>query len=123
MQASVSSPPSRFTREFISADQTITAAALLQFAHGLGVAPKLVRTRLVCATAEFGYNIGSIIDVAPGAHDALAASRGFALAFNTADVFIRYASGANTFAAPNFTTAVVTALTNANWRLRVMCWA
>lgn len=50
-------------KEFVSSEQTITAAGLLTIAHGLGVKPKFVHSYLVVKTAFNNWAVGDEIFV------------------------------------------------------------
>lgn len=115
-----------FTKEFISAQQTITTAGLLTLAHGLGVAPKVIMPVLVCTTAESGYSVGNTIPcpytaVSTSANDNFGASIDFS---DPTNILVRYGSaGAGVFLYTHKTTGALVGLTNANWRLVMRAWA
>jgi hypothetical protein len=48
--------------QFITAETTLSAALLANGAHGLGIAPTVVRWILRCKSAELGYSIGDEVD-------------------------------------------------------------
>lgn len=110
-----------FTKEFVSAEQTITPAGSLTLAHSLGAIPKLVTRTLVCKVAEHGYSIGDTIDVT-GTQDA-SVSYGIAIVPDTINLVCRYGNSANVFFYLNKTTGSTASLVNANWRLVVRAWA
>lgn len=109
-----------FTLSFTSSDQTITAAGSLTLAHSLGVVPKFLRYVLVCQTGELGYSTN---DVAETNWSSLGGNQGMSVVCDATNVNIRYGSTAATFDLAHKTTGVMTAATNANWKLRVMAWA
>lgn len=111
----------QFTLAFTSSDQTITAAGPLTLAHGLGVAPKIRTYELVCQTGEVGFSAGDIVDVSPNNNTQV--ERGFSQWSDTTNINIRYGTAASTFQTAHKTTGTQTALTNANWKLRVKAWA
>lgn len=114
-----------FTKEFVSAQQTITAAGLLTLAHGLGGAPKLVQVAVVNQTAELGYAIGDVLIIAGGAADHIGNSNAYGVAVvpDSTNVVVKF--GANNFAAGliNKSTGALTGPTAANWKLVVRAWA
>jgi hypothetical protein len=111
-----------FTKEFVSADQVITAAGTLTLAHGMGVVPKFYAANLVCQVAEGGYSIGDVINVLVSYDNT--ASSGFQI-FNSDATNVNgiYASTAGSAWAPiNKTTGVRFNITNANWKMRLKAW-
>ena len=114
-----------FTKSFVSAEQTITAAGTLSLAHGLAEPPRLMEPVLICKTAENGYSVNDIIpanlSVSSSATDNFGAS--FEISGST-NIVIRFGSNAvASFLALNKTTGASVALTNANWRLIVRAYA
>lgn len=106
-----------FLREYISAEQTITSGTVTTLAHGLGVMPKQVQVTAICKTAEAGYAVG---DEIPMHNDAATSSYNYGVGRNVTN--IRCICGAQGIAAIN-ASGVLTAITNANWRLIVRAWA
>lgn len=51
--------------DFTSTDQTVTADATLDVAHGLGSVPTLWRVILKCTTTEHGYAVNDEIEISP----------------------------------------------------------
>jgi hypothetical protein len=114
--------PSALTREFTSAEQSITAAGALTIAHGLGARPKLCRLFIRCATAEGGYAIGDEVEVDINAPNS-GANQGQAVWLDATNANVRFSTAASTLVIAHKTTGGMTAITNANWRLLVRCWA
>lgn len=116
--------PVIFTKSYVSAEQTITAAGTLTLAHGLGEAPKLVAPVLICKTAEFGYSIGDIIPMPPGQSTAALNNFGASIEISgSTNIVIRYGAAATSFLGVNKTTGNTEVLTNANWRLIMRAFA
>jgi len=116
-----------FTALFQSAQQTITNAAGLTIAHGLGRKPISLQAFIINLTAELGYSVGDEVPVNPAAAGgAAAALKGVSLRADTTNILVRFSDGggsANTFFITNATTGSTTAITNANWAFIVRAWA
>lgn len=98
---------------FISAQQTITAAGGLTLAHGLGVIPlRSLNILLVNTTGEGNYVAG---DITPYFSSTPPANQGVAVVPDATNLNIRYGSTANTFTIPNKNTGAALNITNANW--------
>ena len=111
-----------FSRRFTSADQTITAAALLTIAHGLGVIPLMVRVKIRCTTAELGYSIGDELLVGFGPEDST--GYGIAVVADATNIRIRFSSTAGALAVINFSSgATASAITTTSWVLVAMALA
>lgn len=112
------------TKEFVSAQQTITSAGALTITHGLGARPKFVAAELVCITAEAGYVAGDVVQAHIGAFasDSVAAY-GAGIKLTSTDIVVRFASGSQVYYVTHATTGVATSLTNANWRLVIRAYA
>lgn len=110
-----------FSKEFISANQTITSAGALTLAHSLGVQPKLIQVWLECQTGEFNYSAGD--DLVIGSVDADGTRSGVSVVPDATNLNIRYNNQATVFTAPNKTTGAQVALTNGNWRAIFKAWA
>jgi hypothetical protein len=114
-----------FTKEYVSAEQTITAAGLLTLAHGFGSAPKVYSFSLICKTAENGYSIGDVV-VVTTTHDltdTTALNRGVSVVGDSTNIRVRFVNSVNCFSGINFSTGAPVVQTNANWRLIVRAWA
>lgn len=114
-----------FSKEYSSAEQTITSAGLLTISHGLGTTPKLIQGRLVCKVAEAGYSVGDEI-IAPITYDVSdngANIRGCMVIPDSANIVVKFNSASVVFGAFNKSTGGSANLTNANWRLVLRAWA
>lgn len=110
-----------FTKEFISAEQTLTLNGTLTLAHGLGVKPKMLYLVMVNKVAELGYSVGDeshlyiMMD---------ASSRSIVPVINNADttnIFIKF--GGNTVELNRKDTGLKDQTIYANWKLVVKAWA
>lgn len=106
-------------RRFTSSAQTITSGGLLTLAHGLDAAPRMVRLRLKCTTAEQNYSIGDEIIVSENSTAGASFQRFTGIRVDATNVYIRFSSNAGVFSTANATTGAATVLTNANWELYV----
>lgn len=115
------------TKEFVSAQQTITQAGALTIAHGLGEVPKIVQYRLVCITAQNGYSAGNIVDILSSygaSFSSSAVAYSFATRLDATNIIIRYGNkSGGTIAGINASTGNLVEFTNANWRLVVRAYA
>lgn len=101
-----------------STAQTITAAALLTLAHGLGVEPKIISYTLECTTADNGYSIGDRIEA--DFNQSTSAISVFHLPRKDAtNIYIRFGNNAVSFSGQNKATGVAVNLTNGSWALYV----
>lgn len=110
---------------FQSTDQTITSAGSLTLAHGLAGVPKIVSLYLICQTTDAGYAANDIVCVAvQGGSDGGSGSQntGIAAWVDATNVNIRYGSSTSVVIINNKTTGALAAITNANWKLRVMAF-
>ena len=114
------------SKEFTSAEQTITAGGTVTLAHGLGVDPKIMQCYLICKTAENGWSVGDkmMLDWIH-IYGGTAQSRGHTLYFDATNVYILWGNSApgNTYEGMNKTTGARIAPTDANWRLVVKAYA
>lgn len=106
-----------FHSAYTSSNQTITAAGSLTLAHGLGATPKAITVLLVCSSGEAGYSAGDEVVINPIIGEGTA--YGVAIWMDNTNVNIRFGSAATTFFVLHKTTGDHTAVTNANWRLKV----
>lgn len=111
---------SPLSREFVSANQTITAGGTLTIPHGLGVVPKSVNIEFICTTAELGYSINDVVCVAEGAVSP-DANQGISVVKNSTDIVLRY--GSSGFALINKTTGAHGGITVGRWQLRLRVYA
>jgi hypothetical protein len=108
----------RIAATYTSAEQTITAAGLVQLTHGLGGVPDAVEYRLVCKTAQANYAVNDVVVVSVNSTANGADCFSSPLVTST-NIDIRYNVSAAVFYLQNKTTGAATALTPANWRLVV----
>ena len=106
--------------KFLSSNQTITTAGSVTVAHGLGAVPSVVYIELECVTAEYGYSVGDIIDVSNVIWSNSLSSRvaGATVLKGSTDLKVIFAN-TGVFYAMDYTTGDDSALTNANWVMRV----
>ena len=111
-----------FTSKFVSADVGITAGGLVNLVHGLGVAPVNIIVQLVNVIAEANYTVGQTTFPAFMSGPINGTGRGVSIIPDATNLVCRYGSDANTFLALDALTGVETALTNANWNMRITAW-
>ncbi len=112
-----------FTKEYVSAEQTITAAGLLNLSHDLGVKPKHVALFLKCVLADQGYSAGQETQIGWGPQDA-GGSWGANYTATSSVISLRIGATGRGFIVINMSTGVMSDLTStANWRLIVRAWA
>jgi hypothetical protein len=102
---------------FVSADQTIAAAASFTLAHGLPYTPLQLWYALVCQTGNAGYSPGDVVVQYPysaGVNGQLSSVAMWADATNVSAIVC---SG-GVFEIPNKTTGAGVIITNASWKLR-----
>lgn len=90
--------------------------------HGFGVTPKIVKAVLVCLTAELGYSIGDEVDAQTMVYTATGNQFKICTTYANATQVgcILYWNGSfGTAEIANRTTGVNTAITKANWALRL----
>ena len=104
---------------FVSSDQTITSAALITVAHGLGARPEDIEIDLVCVTAEAGWSIGDIIQNVSDINTITSTNITNARYADATNVYYRFSSASAAFNIPNKSTGATTTITNANWRIRI----
>lgn len=123
----ITSAPPIFAREFESAAQTITAGGLLTLAHGLGVAPRLLRAELEFSAATAGYSIGERVDVSGlfGGFEQFSGNpTGLAVRVDATNIYVRMPSGAaGNLRIPHKSTGADTSVAFANADLVIWGWA
>lgn len=105
----------------ISANQTITSAGLITWAHGLDHTPVLVALFLKCLIVEAGWAVGDLIAASLN-NTTTATNRAMTWYADDANVYFRFTDAPNCFVVPNKTTGVPVVLTNANWALKLRAW-
>lgn len=112
------------TKSYVSAEQTITSGGLLTLAHSLGAAPKLCFLRLVCKTADLGYSVNDVIDVATtGGIDVNGSTRGLIVRSDATNVYVRFGTNAAPLTVLTATGGASASIAIANWRLVVSAYA
>jgi hypothetical protein len=101
-----------FTKEFVSAAQTITVAGLLTLPHSLGVQPKLYWIELTCVTGELNYTAGD---------ETIPAAPYCSIVPDATNLNIRFASVVPQVY--NKTTGAATNITAVNWNAIFKAWA
>ena len=105
-------------RQFRSAAQTITAAAQVQVAHGLGAVPKKYWLVLRCTTAELGYSVGDEV-IYPTAGATLSAgavaNAGAAMRADATNLTVRFGSLAATLNVTRADTGAGANITLGSW--------
>lgn len=112
-----------FTKEYTSAQQTITSGGLITLTHGLGAVPKLITGRLVCITAEAGYAVGDVVAVELVNNSSSGTDQANSVVLGTSNIAIRLSNEGGVFAVGHKGTGARTVLTNANWKLVVSAYA
>lgn len=110
------------TKEFVSAEQTITVGGLLTLAHGLGAKPKIVQVTMICKTAELGYSVGDEA-VMNNAMSGDADSRGLTIVPGTSNIDVRIGSSSIPLRILAKNTGTMSSPVFGNWRLIVRAWA
>lgn len=105
------------TKTSTSALKTITGAAALTIAHGLGAVPNFITTILVCQTAELGYSIGDQTIINP-ALDTNNLNKGQSIVIDATNLYIRFGNDASVFSLVNKTTGDTGGITAANWKIK-----
>lgn len=110
---------------FTSTNQTITAAGALTLAHGLAVVPVFVTLELECTSADAGYSVGNIIEMAIIASVLTPSTPnlGVSVKKDATNLTVRFGSNGPTFLYSNATSGNSVLLTNANWVARFKAYA
>jgi hypothetical protein len=111
-----------FSKEWISAELTITPAGALTVAHTLGVVPKSLEGFLICQIAQGGYIAGDILP-AITTHDGETGSWGPGIVLTSTDIKIRYGANGGGFLITVFNTGALLNITAANWRYQLRAFA
>ena len=113
-----------FTKSFTSAEQTITSGGLLTLAHGMSVAPKLCALKLVCKTADLGYAVNDVVDIATTAGvDVNGSTRGVIVRTDATNVYVRFGTNVTPLTLLTASGGASASITIANWRLVVSAYA
>jgi len=114
----VSGKEVKFTPDFTSSNQTISADALLEVAHGLGAVPSLVRVVMKCTTADLNYSIGDEVE-ATGDLDGAAADAGVTIYADATNVSLVQGTVRTIHDKTSFNRANIT---GSSWRWVVRAW-
>jgi hypothetical protein len=114
-----------FTKEYVSAEQTITSGGSLTLSHGLGGRPKLFNYSLVCKSAEGGYSVNDEVDwMTVQYYSANTVNAGFVNTPDATNINIRFGDQqAAVIYLLNKSTGSAFSITPASWRLVVRAWA
>lgn len=114
-------------QEYVSPAQTITPGGLLTLTHGLGQEPKLIRTEIVCTTAEAGFQIGDKVDLNAFVQRSTGGARstGVVVAFSATEIRVRFSVDPILLYTTNFSTGANDSegLHKANWNFIIRAWA
>ena len=105
------------SRRFVSTGQSITAAGLVTVAHDLGARPAFISAHIECTTADAGYSIGDIVDVALVNNSDAATSRANGVYADATNINVRITNATNAFLIGDKGTGASVAITNASWQL------
>lgn len=117
------------SRRYVSAPLTITRAGSLTLAHGLGVIPKMISAKLVCAVAEGGYSVGEETPYfLVGNSSTNNRSFGVSIVPDAANLNLRFGAGSGSgsdsvFQLLNKSTGVWFEVTSSSWTLVVEAFA
>jgi hypothetical protein len=109
------------SKEYESAQQTITSGGLLTLTHGLSREPRLFDFHLVCTTAEDGYSIGDKIGA--NINSTAGAVRISSFSFTSTQILFRFSDESICFMTNNKASGAAVPLTNSRWKLVVRAYA
>jgi hypothetical protein len=112
-----------FTEEYISANQTITAAGSLTLAHGLSTAPKFYQVFLEAQANVLGYASGDIVGIGNHHTQDGTASQGVSVVLDATNLNLKYGQTSNTFSVFRKDTGVSAGITNSDWELIIKAYA
>ena len=108
-----------FSADFVSSDQTITAAGALTIAHGLGRAPLFVQMALICQSSELGYTTGMVVPYPVGQRSTSSFDTyGAAVVTDSTNLSVRYGSISVVFSIMNFSTGDGANIDPTKWKVR-----
>lgn len=109
--------------DYVSSEQTITAASVLTLAHGLGAIPTTYEVILRCKTADGGYSPGEEMGYFGLAGvQTTTAQRGYSASADATNIYV--VSGATGLSGLSKSSAgTAFSLTTGNWRYVVKAWA
>lgn len=116
-------PSAVLSKDFVSAEQTITSGGSLTLAHGLPSKPPLIQAVIINKTAELGYSIGDEMVInSSQSNSGGSSNRGTSIVADSTNVNIRYGSALDWLAIARKDTGASAAITIANWKLIVRAW-
>lgn len=112
-----------FTQTFTGTPVVLPVAnEEVEFPHGLGVVPTLVKVGLRCNTTDVGFPAGFILDsLGMGADTAIANLSWVQTAYDDTNVYVSFSTAGPFFGNPSTLNTSVT-LTRANWSILVSAW-
>tara|TARA_R110000803_G_scaffold1708_5_gene5541 strand:+ start:4330 stop:5544 length:1215 start_codon:yes stop_codon:yes gene_type:complete len=111
-----------FTKEYESAQQTITNAGLLTLTHGLSVKPKVLDFYLVCTAADVGYSIGDQIQA--NLNSTTSSTNRYNTYYVTStQIFLRFADNVQPFITGNKSSGAAVGADTLKWKLVVRAYA
>lgn len=110
-----------FTKEAVSGPQDYVTAGLITFAHGLGVKPKTIETRLVCVSGNLGWVVGDEVYIHNTISDGGGVNSAFGIYADATNIYIRIGSAVAQLC--NKTTGANTALAAASWKIVIRGFA
>lgn len=112
----------QFTDSYISTGQTITSAALLTLAHGLGAEPKIIFFYLQATASDMGYSSGDKVIVSLNGTTS-STSRTSTFYFDSTNVYMRFSDETGLFRIANKSSGVTGGIDLADWDLYVRAFA
>lgn len=131
LDAKVSISDAIFTKQYPANNGALSwvsspgTAGLLTIAHGLGVTPKFKVMYAKCITADAGFAVGDIVEVACPSGDYIGSAPGYGFAYYNPDatnMYIRFPSSANWNSLIK-TTGGHTSYNIANWQYAFRAWS
>lgn len=108
-----------FSADFVSSDQTITAAGALTIAHGLGRAPLFVQMALICQSSDVGYTAGMVVPYPVGQRSTTGFNNyGVTVVTDSTNLSVRYGSISNVFPMMDFSNGDGANIDPTKWKVR-----
>lgn len=108
-----------FSADFVSSDQTITAAGALTIAHGLGRAPLFVQVALICQSSDVGYTTGMVVPYPIGQRSTDSVNNyGVTVVTDSTNLSVRYGSISTVFSIMNFSNGDAANIDPTKWKVR-----
>lgn len=114
-----------FQKEFVSTQQTISAAGTFTVAHGLGVKPKLVKGYLVCTVATGNWAVGDEVfaNLDFEQNNASIVVFGYTLKRDATNVIVRFGSSGMFLHDPTTAAFVSSTTVASNFKFVMEAWA